>query len=277
MSLQIRVANALRGFPAGYRTVRAARLLVGRTLPPRRLNGIPGRVHWNDLMLPGRGDQAQEDYAATGRYAVTFLDRATQGTAKPLADPSARVLDFGCGHGRVVRFLVAHRGPGGVVCCDLDPEAAAFCASEFGVQGVKVDVDLDPGQLGEPFDLIWMGSVLTHLTNTAGSELVAKLLALLNSKGTLAFSTHGDYSLDDLEALLPSVGASESEIRREVGDVGYCYRKYRHYSGADYGLMWHSPDYVLAWMRDTFHLVLVDRESDAWGQGRQDLWAFRRA
>ena len=47
-----------------------------------------------------------------------------------------RVLDFGCGHGRVMRVLKAALPDADLVACDIDEDALSFCAETFGAQPV---------------------------------------------------------------------------------------------------------------------------------------------
>ena len=47
-----------------------------------------------------------------------------------------RVLDFGCGHGRVMRVLRAAFPDAELVACDIDQDAVSFCAETFGARPV---------------------------------------------------------------------------------------------------------------------------------------------
>ena len=72
-SVQTRIAYLAHGWPVGYRALRYVRLFIGARLPARRLTGIPGRVHWNDLMLVEFGQEAITSYDTTGRHAARFI------------------------------------------------------------------------------------------------------------------------------------------------------------------------------------------------------------
>lgn len=95
-------------------------------LPPRRLRGRVG----------------DSDFVATGRRLA--------GTVRLLGGvgPSSRVLDVGCGSGRLARELVGLlRPPGAYVGFDVDAEAVAWCRRAYAghLQATFVHADLANG------------------------------------------------------------------------------------------------------------------------------------
>jgi hypothetical protein len=45
-----------------YQAARAVRMRLGRIAPPRRYDGIPGRVHLNDFMLSDTSPEGIDQY-----------------------------------------------------------------------------------------------------------------------------------------------------------------------------------------------------------------------
>ena len=95
-------------------------------LPPRRLRGRAG----------------DSDFVATGRrLAAVVRELGAVG-------PSSRVLDVGCGSGRLARELVGLlRPPGAYVGFDVDGEAVAWCRRAYArhLQATFVHADLANG------------------------------------------------------------------------------------------------------------------------------------
>ena len=160
----------------------------------RHIPGIPGRVHRNDFMIGGDDAQMAEVYSRVGAGAYDLLAEGCAWAGVDLGN--AKLLDFGCGYGRVSRVLARELDPARISAFDVDPAAAAFCAREFGVQPLAFGSGWDWSTV--PFgryDAIWVGSVFTHLDREYARETMQLLLRLLQPQGALVFTTHGDEAL----------------------------------------------------------------------------------
>src|SRR6185295_15439750 len=100
--------------------------------------------------------------------------------------------------GRVTRFLARHVDPGFVTACDVDPNAVAFCMSEFGVNGIVADRDPSRTRLGRAYDLVFVGSLLTHLPEREFGALLDRLADRIAPDGLLVFTTQGESCLAHL-------------------------------------------------------------------------------
>ena len=160
-----------------------------------------------------------------------------------------KVLDMPCGYGRVLRFLI-HRFPdadfSGV---DLMESGVDFCAEVLGVKGVYSEKNLDELSLGDKFDLIWCGSLITHL----GPEDTKKLLKFfdrhLSSNGVLLYTIHGAYPVQQLENGSFSYGLEPEVIPgliKSYRESGYGYVDYK--GQESYGISLTSVD----WFREQF-------------------------
>ena len=74
----------------------------------------------------------------------------------------SEILDLPCGHGRVMRWLRATFPKASLTACDIDGDGVSFCAETFGARPALSSTDPEDLVLGT-FDLIWCGSLLTHL------------------------------------------------------------------------------------------------------------------
>lgn len=230
---------------------RLAKGLELRLAPTRRsryLPGIPGRVHQNDLMLFDASHASIENYLRAARSAVDALGAALHATGRDVAMVTS-CLDFGCGHGRVLRLLQQHIPGPNITACDLDEEGVRFCAAEFGARPLVSSWDIEDIAL-QSYDLIWSGSVFTHLDVEACDHLLRRLGESLLPGGLLVFSMHGAFSLDNLEHLYEKGYANEAQvIRSEVGENGISFRHYDPSWGnfdGSYGMTWHTREYLEA-------------------------------
>ncbi|HEY6549884.1 MAG TPA: class I SAM-dependent methyltransferase [Solirubrobacterales bacterium] len=152
-----------------------------------------------------------------------------------------RILDFACGHGRVLRALRAAFPESELTACDVNRDGVDFCAARFGAIGVYSDTDPSRVSLDGTFDLIWVGSLLTHLDADGCRAFLDLFRRHLAEGGLLVFSSHGRnavkrWPLDDQRAQ-----AIVADFRRE----GF---GYRDHAGADgYG----TSAFTAAWVGDT--------------------------
>src|SRR5438552_19193144 len=93
------------------------------------------------------------------------------------------MLDLPCGHGRVMRFLKATFPHAQLTACDLNHGAVDFCAMTFAAHPVYSELAVPSIPLRGKFDLIWCGSLLTHLRKEMCAEFVAMFQRLLESGG----------------------------------------------------------------------------------------------
>jgi SAM-dependent methyltransferase len=124
------------------------RVLLERARTSLRLRALDARDRargQGDPLLPPRrlrGRVGDSDFAATGRrLAAVVCELGVVG-------PSSRVLDVGCGSGRLARELVGLlRPPGAYVGFDVDPEAIAWCRRAYAgrLQASFVHADLVNG------------------------------------------------------------------------------------------------------------------------------------
>jgi glycosyltransferase involved in cell wall biosynthesis/SAM-dependent methyltransferase len=106
-----------------------------------------------------------------------------------------RVLDFGCGCGRVLAalpHLLPHRHIAG---CDIDTQAIDYCATNIsGVDARTTPFDPPTHYVARTFDAIFAYSIFTHLTRDKQAAWLAEFARLLAPGGVLVFTVHGEYA-----------------------------------------------------------------------------------
>ena len=137
----------------------------------------------NDDMFAGNVDP----YFSVGRSGLVCIRRALAAIGEDSGDP-ARILDFPCGHGRVLRHIRAAFAESEITACDLSRDGVDFCRDRFGATAVYSNED--PSKIPLPrdsFDLIWVGSLLTHFDAPLWVPFLTFFRSLLKPGGVLAW------------------------------------------------------------------------------------------
>jgi SAM-dependent methyltransferase len=169
------------------------------------------------------------------RHALAVADRA---------GPPRRILDFGCGHGRVLRFLKAAFPQAALTACDVDGSAIRFCADVLGAEPVLSNPELSVDLKGE-FDLIWSGSFFTHVDADAWRRALLLLRPCLGDSGVLVFSAAGEWPAEKLRTGVTDYGLDPEGIAAALTKyerAGFGYADYPDVSG--YGISLATPSWV---------------------------------
>ncbi len=158
--------------------------------------------------------ESLSDYLAVGHEIAGLLEQTLAACGLRLADVES-LLDCGCGHGRVTRFLV-HRLPRErLVVCDRVPDAVAFHESAFGVRGVT-----DLAELGEArFEVVTGFAMFGNLPEAIFTALLAELVRRVRPGGVLVLTTE---SPDDLERFEYTAQSESSVLATDVYGASRC-------------------------------------------------------
>lgn len=150
-----------------------------------------------------------------------------------VVDRGARILDAGCGPGRVGAEL--HQRGHLVVGVDVDPELiTAAIADHPGptwLQGDLADLDLAVYGQDAPFDAaIIAGNVMTFLAPGSEAEVLRRTAAHVRPDGpvVVGFGLDRGYSLDGFDADISTAGLvveqrfSTWDLRAFTPDSGFC-------------------------------------------------------
>jgi SAM-dependent methyltransferase len=131
-------------------------------------------------------------FRAGALHAFTvFADAmARHMTTKPV-----RMLDWGCGCGRLTMPFLAVRMADEVHGCDVDPEAITWCQAMIP-EGTFRRSDLFPPTSYPTafFDLVVASSVFTHMSRTVQEAWLQELHRIVRPGGLLLASTHGQFA-----------------------------------------------------------------------------------
>jgi SAM-dependent methyltransferase len=161
-----------------------------------------------------------------GLSAIRAIDSALAAAG---ASAPRRMLDMPCGHGRVLRFLRARFPEAAAVACDLDDDGVAYCAERFGAEGVRSSAHLASVELPGDFDLIWCGSLVTHLDAEANAALLGLFARSLSPGGVAVVTTHGQLVAERLrsgESAYQLVATSVPDVVAGYDATGFGYADY---------------------------------------------------
>ena len=188
-----------------------------------------------------------------------------------------RILDFGCGYGRVGRFMQATWPDAALRVCDVDFAGLAFCLAHLGMQGFRVGTEPSEMKLGGGYDLIWVGSVVTHLDAPVINSLLTALGNALAPGGHVVFTTHGDFAMGVLQSQYFDYDLQADDTKKlpeTYAATGFAYADYPGVKG--YGVSGTS----VTWLQNTVTqipvLEWIDHKAQGW-DGHQDVVVCRRA
>lgn len=172
----------------------------------------------NDLMFLysllhiGNYDKAYHSYLSAGLNAYRLIDKLVA-NRKGGWDEVHSFLDFASGYGRLTRFMILKLLPEQVWVSDVKKQAVAWQKKQFGVNGFSSSFIPENIQPDQSFDLIYVGSLFSHLPEHLFHRWLKKLWEMLSEKGMLIFSLH-DMSLWKGEVPPPFIFHAESEDTR---------------------------------------------------------------
>ena len=161
---------------AGYRRFGNLRAL---------LPGLPSH-ELQETFTGSSGDRTlKEGWHAYRLFRDTFAGHSDTGL-----DSTSRVLDFGCGWGRTIRFFVKDLPASGLFGVDVNPVVLNFCKesnpwAQFSLNDVLPPTDLPDAS----FDLIYGYSVFSHLSEEAHRKWAEEFARLLKPGGLLMVTT----------------------------------------------------------------------------------------
>lgn len=229
---------------------------------------VSERMAGGDTMFAGR----ERHYRHVGQSAWRCIASAM--LAGGLEEPRT-VLDMPCGHGRVLRVLRRAMPHAEFTACDLDRDGVDFCHAEFGATPVYSEVDLNRVVFATPFDLIWCGSLLTHLDAAGWLATFRLVIRSLRPGGIAVVTFHGRWAEYLLRTGNPySLSRDQTEALLDShAKTGFGYVDYQGQSG--YGISLSSPAWVLAAIAPWPELRVVALAERQWDD-HQDVIAVQR-
>jgi 2-polyprenyl-3-methyl-5-hydroxy-6-metoxy-1,4-benzoquinol methylase len=247
---------------------------IGRKMeiePPKIYGKFKAFAALNRTIAPGDGmfnEIHPEHYFAVGASAAHLISESLAAACVPPGRVE-RVLDYACGYGRVLRWLRVEFPQAFLLGVDSDPKAVRGCNLALGVETRQLDLSFAK-PIDAPFDLIWVGSLMTHVPEWETLRVIQYLKTHLTNGGVLVLTTHGDLVYERLrlgERHYNIAKAGIGKIIREFDWLGYGHASYGH---SGYGISVCKPSRIVT-MIETCNLVCVYFKARGWA-AHQDVF-----
>jgi SAM-dependent methyltransferase len=236
----------------------------------------------NDQIAPDDGmwDGNPISYFDVGRSALHCI-KVSMLAAE--IDTFTNILDLPCGHGRVLRHLQHAFPRAQLTACDVNVSATEFCARTFGA--TPVEGNESPGKIALQgnYDLIWVGSLLTHLDAKKCADFLDVFRANLCPDGLLVCTVHGRKVAHRLRSGIDTYGLDPNaipDLLTQYEDKGFAFCSYPSHQkipgiSADYGISVTSPCCVFSRIARMHDMRLITYTESAW-HDHHDVASFLR-
>jgi SAM-dependent methyltransferase len=212
-----------------------------------KAESVSADCHPDDDMTHPEWDHDGTGYLATGQAALKIILQSLVAAEKKTVNT---ILDMPCGFGRVTRHIKAAFPEAKVYACDLYDDRINYCADQFGAVPFKSREVLSDIELPGKFDLIWCGSLLTHLPKPIfldalrfySASLAEDGIAIITLLGRVSpYIHHNRFKYLADEAF--------SRVERDFNLTGFGYADYnlptKFFEQSSYGIAVVSPSYVI--------------------------------
>ncbi len=228
-------------------------------------------------------DIAEKDEMSIGdakeylRIGRSGFDAATEALRLAGRTGCQSILDLPCGHGRVMRYFRAAYPEARITACDLNQAGVDYCARTFGARPVYSKHRIQEVTIPDSFDLIWCGSLLTHLKEHLWMPFLSFFAEHLSEGGVMVFTTHGRLPAKWIRENTHTYSLKEKELPRLLRAYrrkGFGYAPYPN--SPEYGITLSSPAWVLQLIQNFSNLRVVQLIEKGWGD-HQDVYACVRS
>ncbi len=210
----------------------------------------------------------EPEYYDLGHRAVELVKFSAELCDKPHYPD---ILDLPCGYGRVMRWMRANYNYARITACDLERDGVDFCRDHFGALPVYSKPDLRELPFAAQFDLIWVGSLFTHLPRDRWLDTLDCLVKWTRDCGVIIFSTQGRYFTSLLARGRKFVveNIHKEPLLADFKRDGFAYQPYFEDKSGAYGIAVTSPEWIGRTLQRYPNLILRAYLEQAWGM--QDI------
>jgi SAM-dependent methyltransferase len=213
-----------------------------------------------------QADAHRAMFLQTGRSSLEDLERALTAVGDTLT-AHERILEFGCGCGRIMRWMEELGSTRTLVGTDIDARAIEWASDNLPFARFDVNEGLPPTRYRDgEFDLIVNHSVFTHLDEHYQDLWLAELQRIASPDGVLVLSVHGEHAFQVSEQQLEAGSRLRHDWRALLERNGILYITDDSYVGSAfpdfYHTAFHAPWYVFEhWSRWFDVLAYLPRSS----------------
>ncbi|MDX1939850.1 MAG: class I SAM-dependent methyltransferase [Saprospiraceae bacterium] len=205
-----------------------------------------------------------ENYYFDGRETATWLLGILE---KHKILKNIKILDWGCGPGRIVRHLPNIVDQSNQIYgSDYNQQSINWCSKnipnvEFRVNKINPPLFFDDNY----FDIIYGISIFTHLSEKSHHDWIQELLRVIKTDGIMLFSTHGDAFKNALSrSELIKYNKGELIIRGKVKEGHKIYGAF------------HPPSFMRNFFKTYAQIIEHIPGKEAPGSSKHDIWVLKK-
>jgi SAM-dependent methyltransferase len=203
-----------------------------------------------DLIYRVAGTSDSVWFVQSGKQSVRDIEAALASVGHALTN-HARVLDFGCGCGRIMLQLRDVMPLTRVTGVDIDQEAIAWLRPRVPNATVLVINELPPIPFAEAtFDLIYCHSVFTHLDENYQDLWLEELRRISKPSAVLVVSFSGQKAVETLEEQWIKANADPAPMRKQLEDSGILYITDDEWKNGPFPEFYHSSFHTIQYVKE---------------------------
>jgi SAM-dependent methyltransferase len=213
-----------------------------------------------------RAEKHRATFLQTGQQSLADLELALAAVDDRLSSHE-HILEFGCGCGRIMRWMEELGSTRTLVGTDIDTRAIEWASNNLPFARFEVNEGLPPTRYRDgEFDLVVNHSVFTHIDEHYQDLWLAELQRIVSPDGLLVLSVHGEHAFQRSEQQLEEGSRLRHEWRAQLEANGILYIAADSYVGSAfpdfYHTTFHAPWYVFEhWSRWFDVLAYLPRSS----------------
>jgi SAM-dependent methyltransferase len=208
--------------------------------PSSLISNVDTLIYSNDDMYI---DGEDKHYYGVG-FSCLDIIRSALMSSDVSKESINSILIFPCGYGRELRFIKEYFPQAKITGGEISEEKTKFVSEHFKIKTFQSKRNFQKIELDKKFDLIWCGSLFTHLSAKNFKKLLRFFVEHLNDNGLLMFTTHGRYVKERFDSFkyglrfLPRI-----YVKAKYSILGFGYTSYlKQYR---YGVSLSNPSWVL--------------------------------
>ncbi|MDQ6605747.1 MAG: class I SAM-dependent methyltransferase [Actinomycetota bacterium] len=196
----------------------------------------------------GDAEHARQSFHQYARSSVLALERGLSVLGRELTS-FERILDFGCGPGRVMRHLGPLAAGSQLHGVDVDPDSIAWCAEHIGFAKFVIGPHEPPLPYADgQFDLVYNHSVFTHIDERRQDLWLAELARVLAPGGIALLTVHSTRQWNQALGYFGQAGEDVDAYKVRLARDGILFISDDAYVGSPhpewYHSTFHAPWYV---------------------------------
>jgi SAM-dependent methyltransferase len=244
-----------------------------------KARGVDRTLNRADRERSDEGSWTLQHYFEVGEDALRLIVGALVSTGRPLPK---RILDFPSGSGRVTRHLRAFFPDAEIWASDIHDDHLLFCAEWFGVRTKRSHENLAMLEFECEFDLIFCGSLITHLPESDTRAALSLIARSLSPSGIALVTVHGRHSSHVQRHQWKYLGDDRFRIAEEAAErSGFGFVQYpaelraRLGTSDRYGVSLIRPQWLIAQLAMNPAVRILGYAERAW-DNHQDVVTFGR-